>query len=141
MSDDTNGANGAELDFEIVTNFKQLAPARKLRRKEVILREVKTSSGKASKWFCYELTALAFAEWREAPEQDNADLRFLAATLGDQNGNRLFPTFEAIKAALGQFGRSSLNPLVAASNEMNFTDPSDAEKNSETTPSDSSPSS
>lgn len=135
MSDDT------DIEFVTITNAKQVGPPKKPRRKDVILKDVQ-SGGKATKWWCYELDALEFAEWREALEQDNADLRFLQRTLRDPSSHQpVFQDFDSIRRTLGKHGRSKLNPLVVASNEMNFSDPTDAEKNSEETQSDGSPSS
>jgi hypothetical protein len=126
--------------YKIVTSRKQVGRPRPLRKKLVILDDVKSPEGDTLAFYCFELTALDFAEWRESEDNGNADLRFLAETLRDADNNKIYQSFEEIKADLGPHGRSSLNALVVASNEMNFSDPVDAEKNSEKTESDSSPS-
>lgn len=142
MSDD-------DIDFELVTNANQLAPPPPLARERVILPGWKTTSGKAVGFFVYELTALEFGEFQDSTRVydggaftgitlKNEDLKLLAFTVRDANGNRLWNTTESAVAQLGRFGQASINLLVAASSRMNQkADRASAEGNSEPTPSDS----
>jgi len=68
----------------------------------------------------------------------NEDLRFLAFTLRDGNGNRLWSNLEDAKSQLGKYGKSVTSKLMVASNKANFGDRDEpsAEKNSEATPAD-----
>jgi len=134
MSDDT------DIEYEIVTNVKQLAPARPLRKKLVILKGIKTARGKAAAMFACQLNTIDFLDWRDSNEPDR-ELRFLALTLQDGKNNRLFPDVAAVKKYFGDHGWAAVAPLTVEANEVNWADEEDAEKNSEAAKSDSSPSS
>lgn len=143
MSDD-------DIDFELITNAAQLAPPPPLRRERVVLPDWKTTSGKAVGFYVYELTALGYSDFQDglrtwdgatvtAVDVKHQDLHFLAATVRDANGNRIWPDAKAAIAQLGRYGRSSIERLLVAANRVNGEDvtPADAEGNSEPTPSDS----
>lgn len=138
----------AEPEFELVTNARQLAPPPALRTETVSLPEWKTTSGKAARFMLWELTAADYAEFFESGRvygkdgtmlrynAQNEDVRFLAYTVRDQHGNRLWPKVEAAQAQLGGLGKASLNILMNAANRMNAPKDSSAEGNSEETQSD-----
>lgn len=144
MSDD-------DIDFELVTNANQLAPPPPLARERVILPGWKTTSGKAVGFWVSELTALEFGEFQDSTRiydggrftgitLKNEDLKLLAFTVRDGNGNRLWHTTESAVAQLGRFGQASIDLLVAASSRMNQRkneDQASAEGNSAPTPTDS----
>jgi hypothetical protein len=131
-----------DVDFEILTNANQLAPPPPLRVEEVVLPGVKLKNGKAAKVFCHELTALEYDEFQDtgrvydktgalvSANIRNEDLRFLAFTVRDHHGNRIWHTVEACKAQLGQYGKSVTSRLMVAANKANFGD-ADAEGNSD----------
>lgn len=132
-------SNDTDTDYEIVTNVRQLAPARPLRKQLVILKGVQTAKGKTAAMFACQLSTLDFLDWRDSDEPDR-ELRFLALTLTDGKGNRLFDDVASVKRYFGEHGWASVSPLTIASNEVNWADPEDAEKNSGPAKSDSSPS-
>lgn len=134
MSDDT------DTDYEIITNIKQMAPPRPLRKKLVVLKGIKTVKGKNAAMFCCQLNTMDLLDWRDSDEPDR-ELRFLALTLQDGKNNRLFQDVDAVKKYFGEHGWASVSPLSDAAGEVNWLVVEDAEKNSEGTKSDSSPSS
>lgn len=141
-----------DLDFELVTSARQLAPPPPLRKEKVTLAEWKTTSGKAARFLAWELTAADWADFMDSGriydkdgllkryDSKDEDVRFLAFTLRDQHGNRLWNKIEDAKAQLGQVGKASLNLLLNAANTVNSAKPGSAEGNSGETPTDSSPS-
>jgi hypothetical protein len=137
-----------DLDFELVTSARQLAPPPPLRKEKVTLTEWKTTSGKPARFLLWELTAAQFAEFMESGriykdgvfkryDTKDEDLRFLAFTIRDHNGNRLWNTVDAAKGQLGHLGKASLNLLLNAANAANSPKEAAEEGNSEETPSDS----
>ena len=133
-------SNDTDIDYEIITNVKQIAKARPLRKKLVVLKGIQTVKGKNAAMFCCQLPTMVFLDWRDSDDPDR-ELRFLALTLQDGKGNQLFADVAAVKQYFEDHGWASVAPLAVASNEMNFADPEEAEKNSEAAKSDSSPSS
>lgn len=137
-----------DLDFELVTSARQLAPPPPLRREKVVLTEWKTTSGKAAGFLAWELTGADWAEFMESGriyrngtfqryDNKDEDIRFLAYTLRDGQGNRLWHTVDAAKGQLGHLGKASLNLLLNAANKVNAPKEAAEEGNSEKTPSDS----
>ena len=124
----------------LVTSFRQLDPPSPMRNKEVTTPGIR-KGGQPAEWLCWQVTALELDEWREPADPAHSDLRFLSLTVRDNNNNRIWPTAEKCIDQLGAYGRSALIPLLEASNELNWTNLEDAEKNSEETTGDSSPSS
>lgn len=136
-------------DFELVTSTRQLAPPPDLRKEKVTVTDWLTVSGKPARFLAWELTASDYAEFVESgwsytkegvrKRYDNAteDIRFLAFTLRDQHGNRLWPTVDAAKGQLGHLGKASVNLLLNASNAVNSGKSASSEGNSEGTPIDS----
>ena len=124
----------------LVTSYRQLDPPSPMRNKEVTTPGIK-KGGVPAEWLCWQVTALELDEWREPVDPAHSDLRFLSLTVRDNNNNRIWPTAEKCVDQLGAYGRSALIPLLEASNELNWTNLEDAEKNSEETTEDSSPSS
>jgi hypothetical protein len=138
-----------DVDFEIVTSARQLGPPPALRRELVVLPEIRTTSGKATALYEYELSAKDFSAYQETSRVyvagefrsvtfKDEEIRFLAFTTRDENGNRLWHSTDAAIAQLGMYGRTSLQKLVAAANRVNSASVSSAEGNSGETPSDSS---
>jgi hypothetical protein len=140
----------ASDDFELITSIRQLAEPPPLRTKTVTLPDWKTQKGKSARFLVWELTALGFADYLESGRTYTAniarydakdeDIRLVAHTVRDQHGNRIWNTTDSAKTQLGPLGKSSLNLLLNAANEVNSAKPSSAEGNSEPTTSDSSPS-
>ena len=124
----------------LVTSARQLDPPSPMRNKPVTTPGIK-KGGVPAEWLCWQVTALDMDEWREAPDQAHSDLRWLSITVRDDNNNRIWPTAEKCVDQLGAYGRSALVPLLEAANELNFSNIEDAEKNSEETSTESSPSS
>ena len=119
-----------DVDFEIVTTASQLGPPPALRRERVVLVDWKTVSGRAAAFYVYEMSALQYGEYQEclriykdgelsSIDLRNDELKFLAFTIRDPNGNRLWPTTSAAVAQLGSYGKADINLLLAASNRMN----------------------
>lgn len=138
-----------DLDFELVTNANQLAPPPPLNRERVILPDWRTSTGKVAAVWVYELTALEFGQYQNSLRVytdgrfvginlEHDDLKLLAYTVRDGNGNRLWNTAQAVIDKLGQYGQASIDLLTAASNRVQKKqDPASAEGNSAETPTDS----
>lgn len=136
---------GEELDFELVTSSRMLAPAPALRKEAITIKDWPTISGKAARFLVWELTAADYADFLESGrvyrdgvlkryDSKDEDFRFLSFTVRDPKNNRIWPTLEAAKLQLGAIGKSSMNLLMSASNRVNSA--SDAEGNSATTLSD-----
>lgn len=139
-----------DLEFEWITNTKQLAPPPALRKEPVTLVEWKTTSGKAARFLVWELTASDYAEFLETGrvykdgslkryDVKDEDTRLLAYVIRDQHGNRIWNKVEDAKAQLGGLGRASLTKLLNMANEVNSARSVDTPGNSDGTPSDSSP--
>ena len=124
----------------LVTSFRQLDPPSPMRNKEVTTPGIK-KGGVPAEWLVWQVTSLDVDEWQEATERSHSDLRWLSVTVRDDNNNRIWPTPEKCIDQLGAYSRLAWYPLLEAANELNFSDIEDAEKNSEETKSDSSPSS
>lgn len=137
-----------ELEFELVTNLKQLSTPPPLRKEAVTVSEWKTRSGKSARFLLWELTAADYAEFLESgwtlnkdgsrKRYDNKteDVRFLGYTIRDASGNRIFNTADAANSQLGSLGKATLNLLMNAANRVNMAKESDTEGNSDETPSD-----
>lgn len=123
----------------LITNFLQADPAPAPETRIVSTPQI-TKGGKPAEWCVAEVYQSEFADWQES-DLGNSDVRWLQKTLQDGNGNCVFPTVEKALAFFGGRTRSALLPLVIAANELNFSTVKDAEKNSETTTSEDSPSS
>lgn len=120
-----------DVDYELITNARQLAPPPPLRKELVTVADWKTTSGKAARFLVWELTGADHAEFVESGRSYNSDgsfkrydsateeVRFLAAVLRDQHGNPLWPKTEDARAQLGKLGKSTINLLMAAANRMN----------------------
>ena len=148
---DADTAVPEPVEYELVTSSRQLAAPPPLRKKEVVVPDWKTQSGKAAKFLVWELIAADHADFIDSGrtykngaveryDVKDEGFRFLAATVRDQHGNRLWSTNVAAQEQLGKLGRSSLQLLLDAANEVNSERPESAEGNSEGTRSDSSPS-
>lgn len=135
-----------EDEFELITNFKQLAAPPELRKEAVTVSEWKTKSGKAARFLLWELTASDYADFLESgwsynkdgsrKRYDNKteDFRFLGYVIRDASGNRIFNTADAASTQLGNLGKATLNLLMGTANKVNMA--RDTEGNSEETPSD-----
>ena len=143
---DENG----ELEFELITNTKQLGAAPKMRHTMVSVPEWKTQSGKAARFMVWELSAADYIEYIDSGrvykdgtikryDLRDEDIRLVAHTVRDQHGNRIWTSTEAAKQQLGPLGKSSIDRLLKAANEINSVRSEDTEGNSDGTPSDSSP--
>lgn len=122
----------------MITNFNQADPAPKLKTRIVVTPEI-TKGGEPAEWCVAQVYNSDFVEWQES-DQGNSDVRWLQKTLQDGNGNCIFPTTEKALAFFDGRTRSAILPLVIAANELNFSSVQDAEKNSEPTTSEDSPS-
>lgn len=121
-----------------ITNYMQADPAPKRKTREVITPEI-TKGGEPAEWIVSQVFQGEFAEWQESAD-GNSDVRWLQKTLEDGDGNKIFPTVEKALAFFEGRTRSAILPLVIAANELNFSSVADAEKNSEKTTSEDSPS-
>lgn len=124
----------------LVTSARQLDPPSPMRNKEVTTPGIK-KGGEPAKWLCWQVSSLEWDEWQESRHLEHSDLRFLAVVVRDDNNNRIWPTAEKCIDQLGAYSRMALVPLLEAANELNYSNIEDAEKNSEETKADSSPSS
>jgi hypothetical protein len=135
-------------DFELITSARQLAPPPPLRKEAVTLKEWKTTSGKPARLLVWELTGADYSEFiesgwtykdgvRKKYDNKDEDIRFLAFTIRDHNGNRIWHSPDAAKGQLGHIGKATLNLLLNAANKVNTPPDASAEGNSEETQSDS----
>lgn len=124
-----------------ISNFTQVGQAPKLKNRLVITPGILDRNGEPCEFLVWQITQGDLAEFREG-DQDNSDIRFLAKTIRDEHNNPIWPSVEKAIVQLSPFPSSSLQPLIRASNELLFSAATaDAEKNSEETKSESSPSS
>lgn len=119
--------------WKLVTVASQMGDAPELKRKEVLVPELR------QRFLAQELTAGQNAKLR-ATEADERDLLLLCFSLVDNHGHRLWPDHVKGIQHLSKYGFSVIARLLHAVNEVNTVmfddDPvSDAEGNSETTPS------
>jgi hypothetical protein len=140
-----------DLEFELITSPRQLGPPPALRKKVVTLKDWPTTSGKPARVTLSELTAsdydaLIRAGWLFNPDgsrkrylAEDQDIRLVAWSAVDPHGNRLWPTVEAAQVQLRPLGRSTLDLLLNAANEVNTVKAEDAEGNSGGTTNDSLP--
>lgn len=138
-----------ELEFELITSARQLAPAPDLRKEVVTVSEWLTTSGKPARFMVWELTGAEWAEFMESGREytkegvfkrydsKDEDMRFLAHTIRDQHRNRIWQSVDAANGQLGHLGRTSLLQLLSAANLANSPKAASAEGNSEETPTDS----
>lgn len=137
-----------ELDFELVTNARQLAAAPPLRNEAVVVPEWMTTSGKVARLMVWELTALDYADFMEegrtykdgvvvSYDARREDLRFLAWCVRDQHNNRIWAKSEEAFPVLGPLGRTTLNVLMSAANRVNSAKAASTGGNSPETQSDS----
>lgn len=132
-----------EDDFEFLTNINQLPMAPEPRFDVVVVPEIRL------KVRVYELTAFDGHELAEASkiyrngevvdtDYSYPNLKFLAFSMRDLNGNRIFPTVDVAIVKLRDFPLAVIEKLVIASNKVGDADPVSAEKNSDETQTDSS---
>lgn len=143
-------ADSEDVEFEFISSARQLGPPPKLRTKLVDVPDWVTPKGKGARFLVSEVTQGDYVDYVESGRtyEGNVarysaaddDVRLLAFTVRDKNGNRIWPTIEAAKAQLNPVGKSCLNLLLNAANEINTPKPASAEKNFEKITSDSSPS-
>lgn len=141
-------SKAVEDEFELITNFKQLASAPELRKEPVTVSEWKTQSGKSARFLLWELTASDYAEFLESGwaynkdgsrkkyDSKTEDFRFLGWVIRDTHGNRIFTTNDSASATLGALGKATMNLLMNAANKVNMPKVGDSVGNSEETPSD-----
>lgn len=137
-----------EVEFELITSARQLAAPPALRKEEVKVADWPTTSGKGARFLIWELTAADWSDFMESGrvyskdgnflryDSKEEDMRFLAYTIRDQHGNRIWPTIPAASGILGNVGKAVVNVLLQASNRVNSA--RSAEGNSVGTQSDSS---
>ncbi|HEX4394190.1 MAG TPA: hypothetical protein VH084_22020 [Mycobacterium sp.] len=139
---DAEAVEEDEEEFELVTNARQLAPPPTLRTEKVTLKDWPTVSGKPARFILWEMTASDYEDFFDAGRiyKDGSfvrysskfeDIRFLAWTVRDQYGNRLWSTVEIAKAQLGGVGRATLNQLLNAANRVNSAKVSSSSGNSD----------
>lgn len=142
MADTTVDDDG----YELITSARQLGAPPPLRKEEVKIPDWPTADGKKkAKFLAWEMTGGDWADFMEAgrtykdgalQSYDNKgeDIRYLAWSLRDQHGNRIWPTVEAAQVQLEPLGRPSLLLLLNAVNKVNSVKSAGAEGNSEGTP-------
>lgn len=134
-------SDAEDLDFELITSARMLADPPPLRNKTVTVQSWKTRSGKAARFMVWEMSASEFSEFVESgwtykdrvrTFYDNADedFRLLAYTVRDPQGNRLWNKVEDAKVQLRGVGRSDLQLLLNAANEVNGSRDVSSEGNS-----------
>lgn len=135
-------------DFELVTNARMLTAPPELRNTRVVMKDWKLQSGKSAGFLAWEITAGDYAEFLESGrvykngvfvryENKDEDVRFLAFSLRDQHGNRLWSRVEAAKEVLDKLGKGDINLLIAAANKVNAIKEAGKAGNSEETELDS----
>lgn len=123
-------SDAEDIDFELVTSARMLADPPPLRNKVVEVKSWKTRNGKSARFMVWEMAASEFSEFVESgwtykdrvrTFYDNADedFRFLAYTVRDPKGNRIWNKTEDAKAQLRGLGRSDLQLLITAANDVN----------------------
>jgi hypothetical protein len=134
-----------EEEFELISNFKQLAAPPPLRKEAETVAEWKTKSGKSARFLLWELTASDYADFLESgwsynkdgsrKRYDNKteDFRFLGWVIRDANNNRIFTTSDSAISQLGTLGKATINQLMVAANKVNMA--RDTEENLGETPS------
>jgi hypothetical protein len=134
-----------DIDFELVTNFKQLAAPPPLRKEAVTVAEWKTKSGKSARFLLWELTASDYADFLESGwtynkdgsrkryDNKSEDFRFLGYVIRDAHGNRIFTTTDSANSQLGGLGKATLNLLMGTANKVNMAREADSEGNSDET--------
>jgi hypothetical protein len=132
-----------EVEYELITSARQLASPPALRKEEVKVPDWPTTSGKGARFLVWEMTAADWAEFMEAGrvyskegnflryDTKDEDMRFLAYSIRDQHGNRIWPTVPAASGVLGSVGKAVVNLLLTAANKVNRA--RSAEGNSEET--------
>lgn len=140
-----------EQEFELITSSRMLAGPPSLRKEEVKIADWPTTSGKGARFLVWELSAADWADFMESGrvyskdgsllryDTKEEDMRFLAYTIRDQHGNRIWPTVAAAVGMFGNVGKATVNLLLNAANKVNSAKAGSAEGNSEGTTSDSSP--
>lgn len=137
-------SDAEDLDFELITSANMLADPPPLRNKIVEVKSWKTRNGKSARFMVWEMAASEFSEFVESGwtykdrvrtfyDNSDEDFRFLAYTVRDPKGNRLWSRVEDAKAKLRSLGRSDMELLIRASNEVNGTKDVATEGNSEAT--------
>lgn len=138
-----------EQEFELVTSARQLGAPPVLRKETVDIPDWPTASGKGARFMLWELTASDWADFMESGRvysKDNTllrydtreeDMRFLAWTIRDQHGNRIWPKVSDAAGALGLVGKATINVLLTAANKVNSAKTGSAEGNSSGTQTDS----
>jgi hypothetical protein len=144
MSDEDKTVEDEDYDF--VTTAREFGTPPELPWENVKLPEIK------KKVRISALSAADFSDLQDANrvynragehvgwDYSNEDIKLLAFALRDGSGNRLFQTVESAVATLEHWPLSSIKRMVTAANKVTNSDPVSAEKNSEETPSDDSPS-
>jgi hypothetical protein len=123
---------GSDDDCEIVSSISELAAPPPPRRERVNLPELKKKNGKGSAFWEYELLTgehgdfdisdKVFDEFGQVVriKRGGRDVRFLALTTRDGDGNRVFQTFEQAETTLNTWGKSITNKLLQAANKANY---------------------
>jgi hypothetical protein len=131
-----------EQEFELVTSARQLGTAPALRKEEVKVPEWPTVSGKGARFLLWEMTASDWADFMESGrvyskdgtllryDTREEDMRFLAWTIRDQHGNRIWPKVSDAAGQLGLVGKATINILLTAANRVNSAKTGSAEGNS-----------
>lgn len=136
--------------FEWVTNPSQFAPPPPLRRKRIEHPAIRHTNGKMARFYVCELSQYEYGQYQQELwvlnpdgtrrfQNDHSDLRLLPWCCRDANNNRLWPTTDAGIHQLGRYGKSVIDALVAAVNEVHG-DEAPKDEDSATTPTGSSPS-
>lgn len=129
-----------EVDYEVITNASQIGEPPAMRRELVVLPELKNRNGKASAFYEYELSTgehgefdisdRVFDEFGQVTrvKRGGRDVRFLAYTTRDGDGNRIFHTLDQAEATLNRWGKSITNKMLQAANKANYGEDTSAEE-------------
>lgn len=158
MATKARSTAASEVDYEIVSNAGQTGAPPKLRNELIVFPEWLNPRKKANAFLLWELSTDEHSEFERSDKvydefgqvvkikDISYAVRWLAYTVRDGDGNRVYPTLDAAQAALGGVPKSITNRMIALANEQNYGDPNikskdeaseDAEGKSEETSTDS----
>jgi hypothetical protein len=146
--------DGDELDFELITNAKQMLPPKPPRKEPVVLTELgKNARDRYQGYLMWELTQGEFNDYQrsnkvldnngyeQGVDFSHSEIKLLSFCARDANGNRIWSTPEKAVEQLKKYGRATIEKMLAAANKANSISVASAEGNSEETESGSSSSS
>lgn len=118
-----------EDNVTVITNPSQLAPPPPARRVKVDVPELRAVDGSPARLFAQALTAYEFGEYEASLRDDDGyqtnktnshhQMKFLAWTIRDTAGNRLWQTEKAAIDQLGAYGNAVVSKLFVKAVEVN----------------------